>query len=71
MKAFYQKTYCLIFLFGFTILPLPTKAVVVFKNDVALTKNVTTTHIKKKPNRLATFFLKVYLKKATQPNKEK
>jgi hypothetical protein len=71
MKAFYQKIYCLILLFGFTLLPLPTKAVVVFKNDVALTKNVTTTHIKKKPNRLATFFLKAYLKKATQPNKEK
>ena len=71
MKAFYQKIYCLIFLFGLTILPFPTKAVVVFRHDAASSKNTPTTHIKKKQNRLAAFLLKAYLKKATQPNKEK
>jgi hypothetical protein len=71
MRIFYQKIYYLIFLFGFTLLPLPTKAVVVFKHEVALSKNASTTHIKKKHNRLAIFLLKAYLKKATQPNKEK
>jgi hypothetical protein len=71
MKAFYQKIYYLIFLFGFTFFPLPTKAVVVFKHEVVLSKNVPMTHIKKKQNRLATFLLKAYLKKATQANKGK
>jgi putative Ca2+/H+ antiporter (TMEM165/GDT1 family) len=71
MKVFYQKIFCLIFLLGFTILPLPTKAVVVFKHEVVLSKNTPTTHIKKKPNRLATFLFKAYLKKAKKLNKEK
>jgi dolichol kinase len=71
MKAFYQKIHCLIFLFGFTLLPLPTKAVVVFKHEVALSKNAPTTHVKKKHNRLAIFLLKAYLKKAKKSNKEK
>jgi hypothetical protein len=71
MKYLYSKIYYLIFLFGFTLLPLPLKAVVVFKYDVAFSKNTPTTHFKKKQNRLATFLLKAYLKKATQPSKEK
>lgn len=71
MKVFYQKIFYLIFLFGFTILPFPTKAVVVFKKDVVFSKNNSTIHINKKPNRFVIFLLKVYLKKATQPNKEK